>query len=160
MSFIIGVDPGNSGAIAVMTNKGRLVNIIDMPTVEVKIGKSIKRRVSPEILAHELNRFRGREVQGWVELVTAMPGQGVSSMFAFGESFGIVKGVMAACGIGIFTVSASKWKKSMDLNAAKDGSRVKAMQLWPECSKMFVRAKDDGRAEACLIAEYGRRSTF
>ena len=156
MKFIVGIDPGAHGAVAIMSPTGRLVKVIDMPVVEMKVGKAMKLRVSPELLAHELSPFRGN-ADGWVEQVTAMPGQGVSSMFAFGESFGIVKGVMAGCGINIHTATPSKWKKAMELNAGKDGSRAKAIQMWPECAELFKRVKDDGRAEAALIAEFGRR---
>jgi crossover junction endodeoxyribonuclease RuvC len=77
-------------------------------------------------------------------------------MFAFGESFGLAKGVLAGLAIPTSTVTPGKWKKSMQLNAGKDGSRAKAAQLWPTQAGEFKRVKDDGRAEACLIAEYSR----
>jgi len=157
MSFIIGVDPGVHGAVAVITETGRLVNLVDMPIVEIKVGKSMKSRVSPELLAYELSTYRGNAV-AWVEQVSAMPGQGVSSMFSFGESFGVVKGVLAGLGIQVNTATPAKWKKAMELNAGKDGSRAKAIQMWPENSHLFKRVKDDGRAEAALIAEFGRRA--
>lgn len=156
MKFLIGVDPGAHGALAVISPSGRLVRMIDMPVVEMKVGKAMKLRVSPELLAHEMSSYGGN-AHAWVEQVTAMPGQGVSSMFAFGESFGIVKGVMAGLGIHIHTVTPNKWKKAMELNAGKDGSRARAIQLWPENAELFKRVKDDGRAEAVLIAEFGRR---
>jgi len=156
MKFIFGVDPGVRGALSVHGEDGDLLEMIDMPVVEIKIGKAMKARVSPELLAYEVNRYNGRAA-AWVEQVTAMPGQGVSSMFAFGESFGIIKGVMAGCGIGINLVTPAKWKKAMGVNAGKDGSRAMAVQLWPESAGLFKRVKDDGRAEAALIAEFGRR---
>lgn len=78
-------------------------------------------------------------------------------MFSFGESFGIVKGVMAGRGININLVTPAKWKKAMELNAGKDGSRAMALQMWPEHAELFKRVKDDGRAEAALLAEFGRR---
>lgn len=156
MKFIVGVDPGARGALAIMSVDGQLLRLIDMPVVEVKVGKAMKTRVSPELLAHELRAYMG-EAHAWVEQVTAMPGQGVSSMFAFGESFGIVKGVMAGLSIKISTVTPGRWKKAMEINASKDGSRAKALAMWPHFAEALKRVKDDGRAEAALIAEYGRR---
>ena len=91
-----------------------------------------------------------------IEQVNAMPGQGVTSMFAFGESFGLAKGVLAGLKIPTSTVTPGKWKKALQLNAGKDGSRAKAAQIWPEHAGEFKRVKDDGKAEACLIAYWGR----
>jgi crossover junction endodeoxyribonuclease RuvC len=154
MKIFLGVDPGASGAIAVLQEDGVLLAVIDMPVVELKVGKAMKRRVSPEILAHALSPYAG--AVAYLEQVSAMPGQGVSSMFAFGESYGIVKGVLAALGIGTHLVTPGAWKKAMGLNAGKDGSRARAIQMWPSHVGDFKRIKDDGRAEACLIAEFGR----
>ena len=154
MKIFLGVDPGASGAIAVLREDGVLLEVIDMPVVELKVGKATKRRVSPEILAHALRPYAG--AIAYLEQVSAMPGQGVSSMFAFGESYGIVKGVLAALGISINLVTPGTWKKAMGLNAGKDGSRARAMQMWPERVGDFKRVKDDGRAEASLIAEFGK----
>jgi crossover junction endodeoxyribonuclease RuvC len=154
MKYFLGIDPGASGAIAVLREDGVLVAVIDMPVVELKVGKAMKRRVSPELLAHEMSLYAGSVV--FLEQVSAMPGQGVSSMFAFGESYGIVKGVLAALGMSINLVTPNTWKKAMGLNAGKDGSRAKAIQMWPSHVGDFKRVKDDGRAEACLIAEFGR----
>lgn len=154
MKIFLGVDPGASGAIAVLDEDGVLLEIFDMPVVELKIGKAIKRRVSPELLAHVVSPYAGSVA--CLEKVSAMPNQGVSSMFAFGESYGIVRGVLATLQISTTLVTPAAWKGAMGLNAGKDGSRVKAMQLWPDRVAYFKRVKDDGRAEACLIAEFGR----
>ena len=158
MKYFLGVDPGASGAIGVLQEDGVLLRVIDMPVIELKVGKAMKRRVSPELLAHELAPYAG--AVAFLEQVSAMPGQGVSSMFAFGESYGIVKGVLAALGMGTHLVTPGAWKKSMGLNAGKDGSRAKAIQMWPERVSDFKRVKDDGRAEACLIAEFGRTKSL
>ena len=155
MKYFLGIDPGASGAIAVLNQEGHLVAVIDMPVFDVKVGKAIKRRVSPELLAHELSLYPNAIAT--LEQVSAMPGQGVSSMFAFGESYGIVKGVLGALKIPTHLVTPNAWKKAMQLNASKDGSRAKATQMWPGWGYMFKRVKDDGRAEACLIAEFGRQ---
>lgn len=156
MNFIIGIDPGASGAIAILEKTGKLVHVFDMPSVEIMAGGKLKRRVSPEMLAAELKMYADQGATACIEQVGAMPGQGVSSMFAFGESFGLAKGVLAGLGIPTSTVTPGKWKKAMGVNAGKDGSRAKAAQTWPSQAGEFKRVKDDGRAEACLIAEWSR----
>lgn len=154
--FIIGIDPGASGAVAILEKSGKLVHVFDMPSVELMAGGKAKKRVSPEMLADELKLYADQGAIAVVEQVGAMPGQGVSSMFAFGESFGLAKGVLAGLGIPTSTVTPGKWKKFMGVNAGKDGSRAKAAQLWPNQAGEFKRVKDDGRAEAALIAEWAR----
>ena len=158
MKYLIGIDPGVSGAIAIFTSEGTLLHVFDAPTVQMKVGKAVKRRISPELLVSLLQPYA--DASAWVEQVSARPGQGVSSMFAFGESYGLVKGVLAGLQIQTNTVTPNAWKKAMQLNAGKDASRAKAAQMWPQLCESFARVKDDGRAEAALIAEYGRRHTF
>lgn len=155
MTYIIGIDPGASGAVAILeAATGRLIEVWDMPSVLVQSGKSAKNRVSPEMLAAELRPWA--DAVAYVEQVGAMPGQGVSSMFAFGESLGIVRGALAGLAVPCHLVPPARWKKAMGVNAGKDGSRAKAAQLWPEQAGEFRRVKDDGRAEAALIAHWGR----
>lgn len=156
MSFIIGIDPGAAGAIAILEDTGKLVHVFDMPAVEVIVGGKAKRRVSPEMLAAELDLYARQGARAVIEQVNAMPGQGVTSMFAFGESFGLAKGVLAGLKIPTSTVTPGKWKKALQLNAGKDGSRAKAAQIWPEHAGEFKRVKDDGKAESALIAYWGR----
>ena len=156
-AFIIGCDPGARGAIAILEAKsGDLVQVFDMPAVDVATSGKIKRRVSPEMLASELRLYQ--DATAVVEQVGAMPGQGVSSMFAFGQAYGLVLGVLAGMSIPTSTVTPAKWKKAMGVNASKDGSRAKAAQLWPASAGEFKRVKDDGRAEACLLARWGLQS--
>jgi len=155
MSFIIGVDPGAAGAIAIIESTGKLVHVFDMPSVEVVVGGKAKRRVSPEMLAAELRLYADQGAVAYVEQVGAMPGQGVSSMFAFGQAFGIVLGVMAGLAIPCQTVTPAKWKKDMKLNTGKDAARAKAAQVWPAHAGEFKRVKDDGKAEAGLIGLWG-----
>jgi crossover junction endodeoxyribonuclease RuvC len=154
--FIIGIDPGASGAVAILEKSGKLIHVFDMPSLELMAGGKAKRRVNPEMLAAELKLYADQGATAVVEQVGAMPGQGVSSMFAFGESFGLAKGVLAGLRIPTSTVTPGKWKKAMGVNAGKDGSRAKAAQLWPSQAGEFKRVKDDGKAEACLIAEWSR----
>lgn len=157
MKYFFGIDPGASGAVAVLSEDGHFVGVYDMPVVKVKVGKAIKRRVNADLLAHQVSLHYPNAV-AVLEQVSAMPGQGVSSMFAFGESYGIVKGVLAAFQIPTHLVTPGKWKRAMELSANKNGSRAKAIEMWPEQASMFKRVKDDGRAEACLLAEFGRRN--
>ena len=155
MSFIIAVDPGINGAIAILEKSGELVQVFEMPSVEVVVGGKAKRRVSPEMLAAELRLYNVSGTVAIIEQVGAMPGQGVSSMFAFGEAFGLVKGVLAGMTIPFQTITPGKWKKALNLNAGKDASRAKAAALFPEHASEFRRVKDDGKAEAALIAYWG-----
>jgi crossover junction endodeoxyribonuclease RuvC len=156
MSFIIGIDPGAAGAVAIIEDTGKLVHVFEMPSVEIITGGKAKRRVAPEMLAAELELYAFQGARAIVEQVGAMPGQGVSSMFAFGEAFGLAKGVLAGMKIPTTTVTPGKWKKALQLNSGKDGSRLKASQIWPESAGEFKRVKDDGKAEAALIAYWGR----
>lgn len=151
MSFVIGIDPGAAGAIAILED-GKLVQVFDMPVVEVMTGGKAKRRVAPEMLASELRLYNVHGTVAVVEQVGAMPGQGVTSMFAFGQAYGLVLGVLAGLWIPTTTVTPTTWKKALKLNAGKDGARAKAAQLWPAQASEFKRVKDDGRAEASLIA--------
>ena len=156
-NYIIGVDPGMSGAIALLDVRGGLVDVWDMPTVEIKVGKAMKKRVAPEVIAAELRAYAEYST-AYIEKVAAMPGQGVSSMFAFGEAYGLVRGVLAGMGIPCTTVTPAVWTKAMRVAAGKDGSRQRAMELWPDKAALFKRVKDDGRADAALIAEWGKNN--
>jgi crossover junction endodeoxyribonuclease RuvC len=155
VNYVIGVDPGIHGAVAVLTQDGKLVEVFDMPTMEVKVGKATKNRISPELLAAELRGRAEYTVAAYIESVSASPQMGVTSAFAFGEALGIVKGVLAAMHIPVTLVPPAKWKRDMNLNQSKDGSRAKAIALWPAQAGEFKRVKDADRAEACLIAHWG-----
>lgn len=157
MSFIIGIDPGANGAVAILDNKtGDLVQVFDMPNVEITIGGKNKKRVAPYLLAEELRLYNVHGTRAIVENVSAMPGQGVTSMFAFGHAFGLALGVLAGMGITADLVTPAKWKRDLKVNPGKDGSRLLAMTLWPDQAKEFKRVKDDGRAEAALLAHWLR----
>jgi len=152
--FYLGIDPGISGALAVLDKGGAIVQIFDMPTLEYVSGKSKKQRVNPQAICAELRLFKDRQVEGMIEQVNAMPGQGVTSMFSFGRSLGILEGTLAGIDIPYTLVIPQVWKKAMGANASKDGAREMAMRLWPSKSELFKRKKDDGRAEAALLALY------
>lgn len=156
MNYILGIDPGAHGAIAILDVKtGALIDVIDMPTTELKVGGKVKHRVSPVFMRAELGLY-ALQARAVVEQVSAMPGQGVTSMFAFGEAFGIARGVLAGMGVPTDLVTPAKWKRDLKLNPGKDGARSMAAGLWPEKADLFKRVKDDGRAEAALIAHWGR----
>jgi len=146
--MICAVDPGISGAVAILSDGGHLVAVHDMPTVTV----SGKQRVSAVGLADILAARKFAHC--YVEQVGAMPGQGVTSMFSFGRSAGVIDGVCAALGIPVTMVTPGKWKRGMQVTADKGSSRARALQLWPGLSSSFARVRDDGRAEAALIGYY------
>lgn len=144
MSLTIGIDPGLSGAIAIVDSYGVLVDVYDMPVVAGMVS------------AYGFNEMEdwGTEDFGTVviEDVHAMPKQGVTSSFGFGRSKGVVEGVFAANGRPITYVSPARWKRALGLGKDKGEARRRAMELWPSKAAMFARVKDDGRAEAALIA--------
>ena len=152
--IIFGIDPGVSGAICILENK-KVIDVHDMPTMID--GKKNKKQVNGAQLTNIIkNKFKeNKEIIVVVEHVNAMPGQGVTSMFNFGQSFGVIKGVCAALGIPIYFVRPTKWKKHFNLiKTNKDASRTKVIQVYPEISDKISRKKDSNRADAILIARY------
>jgi len=151
---IIGIDPGLTGAIAIMQNN-KVLDIIDMPVMAE--GKKNKRQLNSAQLVSIIkkNIESNEEVAVVVEQVNAMPGQGVTSMFNFGQTFGAIKGVCAALELPIFFVRPSKWKKYFELiNASKDSSRTKAIEMYPSLSNHLTKKKDVNKSDAILIARY------
>ncbi len=152
--IIFGIDPGVSGAISVLENK-KIIEIFDMPTMID--GKKNKRQINgsevTNIIKKRLND--GKEVIVVVEHVNAMPGQGVTSMFNFGQSFGIIKGICSALSLPIYFVRPTKWKKHFNLiKTNKDASRTKVIQTYPQISSQLSKKKDSNKADAILIARY------
>ena len=152
--IIFGIDPGVSGAISILENK-KVIEVFDMPTMID--GKKSKRQVNgsqvTNIIKERLND--GKEIIVVVEHVNAMPGQGVTSMFNFGQSFGVIKGICAALNLPIYFVRPAKWKKHFNLiKTNKDASRTKVIEVYPEISSKLHRKKDSNRADAILIALY------
>ena len=151
---IIGIDPGLSGAIAILENN-RVLNLFDMPVMSE--GKKNKRQLNSALLVNLIkeNIKPSEEITVVVEQVNAMPGQGVTSMFNFGQSFGVLKGICAAMQLPIFFVRPAKWKKYFDLiNSQKDSSRTKAIQMFPKISFLLTKKKDANKADAILIASF------
>ena len=154
--IIIGIDPGIAGAICFFSS-GNIIDVIDMPTMAE--GKKNKKQVNGRQIFNEIlnikNTFAGHKINVVVEQVSAMPGQGVTSMFNFGQSFGIIKGICSAMELPIFYVRPAKWKKYFNLiNAEKDASRTKVIEMFPKISQKLSRKKDNNKADAILIAKY------
>ena len=152
--IVIGVDPGISGAISILENK-KIFEVYDTPTMIN--GKKNKKQINSAQVTNIIKeRLKdGKEVIVVVEHVNAMPGQGVTSMFNFGQSFGVIKGICAALGLPIYFVRPTKWKKHFNLiKTNKDASRTKVIEAYPEISNKLHRKKDSNRADAILIALY------
>jgi crossover junction endodeoxyribonuclease RuvC len=154
MNYYIGIDPGISGAVAILDKKGDIVLIFDMPTVEIKVGSSMKKKIAPAAIVDELLPFTKEPCIALIEKVGARPGEGAVSMFGFGRSLGVIEGVLAALQVPYSLVAPTVWTKAMRTNPGKDGSREKAMELWPKDAAYFKRVKDNGRSDAALIAKY------
>jgi crossover junction endodeoxyribonuclease RuvC len=151
MTVIVGIDPGYSGAVAFLWPNMKL-EIHDMPVLKNAKGK---KELNLHIL-HELLTPEGDEAHvAFIEKVHAMSGQGVSSMFRFGETYGATQMAVAAHGMVMQYVPPTTWKKHFKLSRDKGVSRGLATQRFPDCADQFKRVKDDGRAEAALIALYG-----
>lgn len=150
---ILGIDPGAGGALALIETSQNTLTLIDMPIVEVKRGPRIVRQVSAPLIAEALRPYL--ITHAFIEKVGAMPGQGVSSMFAFGRAAGVLEGVLAGLQIPMTLVTPQEWQKHMRVVGGKDGARARAAQLFPKYADQFSRKKDDGRADAALLAEYG-----
>ena len=138
---IIGIDTGLSGAIAILENN-KVLGIFDMPVMSE--GKKNKRQLNSAMLVSMIkeNVDLSLEVSVVVEQVNAMPGQGVTSMFNFGQTFGAIKGVCAALELPIFFVRPSKWKKHFELiNSSKDASRTKVIEMYPKLSNQLSKKK-------------------
>ncbi len=152
--IIFGIDPGVSGAICVL-KEGKIFEVYEMPTMID--GKKNKRQVNgaevTNIFLKDLdNKYKAKVV---VEHVTAMPGQGVTSMFNFGQSFGVLKGICAALKLPIYFVRPVKWKKHFNLiKTNKDASRTKVIEIFPYISSKISRKKDSNKADSILIAKY------
>ncbi len=152
--IIFGIDPGVSGAISILENN-KVINIFDMPTMID--GKKNKKQVNgsqvTNIFKETLNL--NKETIAVVEHVNAMPGQGVTSMFNFGQSFGVIKGVCSALSLPIYFVRPTKWKKHFNLiKTNKDASRTRVIEIYPGISSKLARKKDSNKADAILIARY------
>ena len=154
--LIIGIDPGITGSICFLEN-GKILDVIEMPNMAE--GKKNKKQVNGAQIYNEIStKIRGIEKQNLrviIEQVSAMPGQGVTSMFNFGQSFGILKGICSAMQLPMYFVRPAKWKKYFGLiKSEKDASRTKAIEMFPYFSSQLSKKKDSNKANAILIASF------
>ena len=154
--LIIGIDPGISGSICFFED-GKILEVIEMPVMTE--GKKNKKQVNGAQIYNEflkrINQKKDDEVRVVIEQVSAMPGQGVTSMFNFGQSFGILKGICSAMQLPMFFVRPAKWKKYFNLiNSQKDASRTRAIEIFPYFSTQLSKKKDSNKADAILIASF------
>lgn len=155
---VIGIDPGFSGAIAVIDTAkvGELdyIEVWDMPLHQIKIGKSVKSKIDVAGVVSILAKLE-RPARCFIEDVGSSPQMGVTSAFNFGFGAGVLHGILAADYFSMRAVTPSKWKRDMRLNSSKDMSRKVASERFPAFAHLWARAKDDGRAEAVLLALWG-----
>ena len=154
--IIIGIDPGLSGSICFFEN-GKITDVVEMPTMIE--GKKNKKQVNGSQIYNEIlkriSHLDKSDVKVVIEQVSAMPGQGVTSMFNFGQSFGILKGICSAMQLPVYFVRPAKWKKYFNLiNSEKDASRTRAIEIFPYFSSQLSKKKDSNKADAILISSF------
>ena len=154
--LIIAIDPGISGSICFFED-GKILDVVEMPTMIE--GKKNKKQANGAQIYNEIlkriNKIDKKNIKVIIEQVSAMPGQGVTSMFNFGQSFGILKGICSAMQLSMYFVRPTKWKKYFNLiNSEKDASRTKAIEIFPYFSSNLSKKKDSNKADAILIASY------
>ena len=154
--LIIGIDPGISGSICFFED-GKILDVINMPTMTD--GKKNKKQVNGSQIYNEISKrikkAENQNIRVVIEQVSAMPGQGVTSMFNFGQSFGILKGICSAMQLPMYFVRPAKWKKYFNLiNSEKDASRTRAIEIFPYFSSELSKKKDSNKADAILIANF------
>ena len=154
--LIIGIDPGITGSICFFED-GKINDVVEMPNMTE--GKKNKKQVNGAQIYYEISlrikHLKKEEIKVVIEQVSAMPGQGVTSMFNFGQSFGILKGICSAMQLPMYFVRPAKWKKYFNLiNSEKDASRTKAIEIFPYFSSQLSRKKDTNKADAILIASF------
>ena len=154
--LVIGIDPGISGSICFFQD-GKINDVVEMPTMTE--GKKNKKQVNGSQIFNEISyrikKVDKKDIKVVIEQVSAMPGQGVTSMFNFGQSFGILKGICSAMQLPMYFVRPAKWKKYFSLiNSEKDASRTRAIEVFPYFSSQLSRKKDSNKADAILIASF------
>ena len=154
--LVIGIDPGISGSICFFQD-GKIDVVVEMPTMIE--GKKNKKQVNGSQIFNEISerikKIDKRDIKVIIEQVSAMPGQGVTSMFNFGQSYGILKGICSAMQLPMYFVRPAKWKKYFNLiNTEKDASRTRAIEIFPYFSSQLSRKKDSNKADAILIASF------
>ncbi len=151
----IGLDPGVNGAVALLDARGVLLDVVDMPTLADGTGG--KRSINAPLLAAVVREF-GPSL-AYCEFVGARPGEGPVGAFSFGRCRGVIEGTLGALGVPVKMIAPAAWKRTVGIppgkDGAKDAARSEAIRRWPGMAEKFARKKDDGRAEAALIAAAG-----
>jgi crossover junction endodeoxyribonuclease RuvC len=154
---VLGIDLGAGGALAIVSRDGALVEVLDMPIL--RDGPKGRPTVNAPLIAQFA--FRSHASAAFVEYVGARPGEGPVGAFAFGRARGVIEGVLAAAGIPVTFIASPSWKRLIGIapgrDGAKDAARSEAIRRWPDQAELFARVKDDGKAEACLIAIAGMK---
>ncbi len=154
-ALVIGIDPGLGGALALLTSDGVLIDIDDMPVLAD--GAAGRRAINAPLLAARVRAWGAG--QAFCELVGPRPGEGAVGAFGFGRSRGVIEGTLGALSVPVEMVAPAWWKRRIGIPAGKDGTkdlaRSEAIRRWPVMADRFARKKDDGRAEAALIAVAG-----
>jgi len=154
--LVIGIDPGISGSICFFKD-GEIIDVVEMPIMTE--GKKNKKQVNGSQIYNEIlertKKIDKKDIKVKIEQVSAMPGQGVTSMFNFGQSYGILKGICSAMQLPMYFVRPAKWKKYFNLiNSEKDASRTRAIEIFPYFSGQLSRKKDSNKADAILISSF------
>lgn len=148
----VGIDPGITGAVAWLSDDGHLIEVVDLPIAEIRVGQGRRKRMVPAVLADMLTDRRPNHV--YLEEVASRPGEGAVGAFSFGRGLGQIEGVLSALALPYTLVRPNAWKKVLGVPADKGSARARACQLWPGAAARFARVKDDGRAEAGLLGLY------
>ena len=151
----VGIDPGLSGAI-VAVRDGQIVGWADMPVVETVVNGKQRRRIDPHGLVHTIVEI-GPVDMVVLEQAGARPGEGATSSHTNGRNFGVIEGVLACLARPYTLVTPQTWTKQMRVGSDKGAHRLEAMRLFPDQSRLFARVKDDGRADAALLAAWWQR---
>ena len=154
--IILGIDPGFSGAVAFYSPKDNLIIVRDLPTTKDPKNRTIMNMPA----LYDLLGTHGEHVEAVVEFVASRPGQASGATFRFGQGYGAIQMALAAHKIPVQYVTPAKWKKHFGLSKDKGASRGLAIQRFPQIADQLARVKDDGRAEAALIALYGKEKLF
>lgn len=149
MTATLGFDPGATGGIALLDAAGKLLAVDDLPYIDGAVSAPLL----ADLLRDHLLRCPG--AAAWVEQAQSMPGGGVAGMFRYGTGYGVILGVLGALEIPTHHIRPAVWKRAAGLGRDKGDSRRRAIELWPSHASSFARVRDDGRAEAALIARHG-----
>jgi crossover junction endodeoxyribonuclease RuvC len=152
----IGIDPGLTGAVATVAADGTLTGLHDIPTIVIHTSRGTKQEYDVPGMAALLAPYAGPGAHIMLEEAQAMPGQGTRSMFTIGVGMGVWLGILGALGLAHTRIRPAVWKRRLGLTSDKEQARLRAMQLFPGAD--LRRRKDHGRAEALLLAWYGRQA--